>query len=551
MNKWVWTLCVTILVLGSFTPTLYELGVKNRLRPEREFELVHNFYTDYNFYLSRIREGLEGRWTAVERYTSEPHTGSLIHVFYVFLGQIGRWVRVPWHRAGDIYHMARLVFAAALLAQIVQFCRMMFVREKPHWALLAFLLAVTAGSWPTAVFFNGGWRFGGYMSWWSLMDTLQRITFIPHILVGQAILVFLAVQLGRQSVRARPANWIFLGALAFALGIVFPPGVVFFGAMLAVGAALELAWARVGRQVPVGKWAVWTVLPYVVVLAFALPAMLYLNLTTSFYPWKRLTEFDIINPLPFVYLEYIKALGPILPLGLIGMAVALVKKERRMLLAVAWVVGWIALLIVFNFIPQQSPLRFSEVLPHVPLAALAAYLFWIIFQRPYGKLILILPATLLLVGVGQMYSSFLWQRDFVDHKMRATQPLVPTGSYVMYPLKDFVAAIRFIQDAAPRDTVILAETTAGNYIPPLAGNTVYVGHANTVKAEEKKARVTQFLRGRMSPKEAREWMRQDRIGLVFFGPQEREEAGVENLSSVYPFLTQIFANTYVRVYRVE
>jgi hypothetical protein len=551
MKKWVWTLCVGILVVGSFAPTLYELGIKNRLRPDREFELVHNFYTDYNFYLSRIREGLEGRWTAVERYTSEPHQGSLIHVFYVFLGQVGRWVRVPWHRAGDVYHMARLVFAAALLFQIVQFCRMMFTREKQHWALLAFLLAVTAGSWPTLVFFNGGWRLGGYMSWWSLMDTLQRITFIPHILVGQAILLFLVVQLGRKSIREHPANWIFLGGLAFVLGIVFPPGVVFLGAMLAVGAALELVWARVGRNVPVGKWAVWTVLPYVVVLAFALPAMLYLNLVTSFYPWKRLTEFDIINPLPFAYLEYIKALGPILPLGLAGMVVALVKKERRLLFAIAWVVAWVVLLIVFRFIPQQSPLRFSEVLPHVPLAALAVYLFWTLFQRPRGKFVLLVPAALLLIGVGQMYSSFLWQRDFVDHKIRATQPLVPTGSYVMYPLKDFVAAIRFIQDAAPRDTVVLSETTAGNYIPVIAGNTVYVGHANTVKAEEKKARVVQFFRGRMNPAEAQTWMRQDRIGLVFFGPQEREEAGIEDLSLVYPFLTQAFTNTYVRVYQVR
>ena len=90
------------------------------------------------------------------------------------------------------------------------------------------------------------------------------------------------------------------------------------------------------------------------------------------------------------------------------------------------------------------------------------------------------------MGLLHMYSSWLWQRDFVDHKIRATTPLVPTGSYVMYPLKDFLSAIVFIQDSVLRDAVILSETTAGNYIPVYSGNRVYVGHDNTVRFESKK-----------------------------------------------------------------
>ena len=49
---------------------------------------------------------------------------------------------------------------------------------------------------------------------------------------------------------------------------------------------------------------------------------------TSFYPWKRLAEFDIVKPLPFDYIEYLKAVGPILPFGDHRLLVALKMKDR-------------------------------------------------------------------------------------------------------------------------------------------------------------------------------------------------------------------------------
>ena len=542
MRRIVFPLLIAAFVLFSFAPTLYELSKIEALHADRHFELVHNFYTDYNFYLSRIRQGLEGRWTAVERYTSEPHAGSLVHGTYVWMGEVGRFVRVPWHRAADVYHVSRIVLAVALLALIAAFTKR---------NILAFLLAVTAASWPKLVAVvnyqvvdatlanMGTWRFGGYMAWWSLMDSLQRITFIPHILAGQALIVFLMIALHEEKIRTKPANWVFLGILAFVLGIIFPPGIIFLGAALGVSAVLDFVWSR-----KVGAWFHEVAMPYGVVLAFSAPALLYLNLMTSFYPWKRLVEFDIINPLPFAYGEYIQALGPILPLGLAGVVLALVRRERKMLASAAWVIGWIALLVIFRFIPQQSPLRFSEMLPQVPLAILGVYILSTGRQH-VGKIIAIL---LIALGVLQMHSSYLWQRDFVDHKIRATLPLVPTGSYVMYPLKDFMNAIRFLQDNSAQGGVILSETTAGNYIPVYAGKTVYVGHANTVRAEEKKFQVEAFFAGRMPVPEAEKWLREVGVELVFFGPQEQEDGGLRDLAA-YPFLTEVYRNNYVAVYK--
>ena len=99
--------------------------------------------------------------------------------------------------------------------------------------------------------------------------------------------------------------------------------------------------------------------------------------------------------------------------------------------------------------------------------------------------------------------------------------------------------------------VILSETTAGNYIPVYSGNTVYVGHDNTVNAESKRALVLKFFSGNMNPEDARTWLINERIRLIYFGPQERDEAGGKDLSTFYPFLAPQKRNAYVTIYSIK
>lgn len=551
-GNWVWSLLVFGFVLFSLVPTFYEISRVGDLRPDRQFELVHNFYTDYNFYLSRIREGFEGRWTVVEKYTSEPHSGTLIHEMYLLMGRVGRMLRVPWWRMGDIYHMGRIVLAIALLFGVSEFCKKSW-GDKRYWGMLGFLLGVTASTWPKllavvnntvvpATYANiSWWRFGGYMPWWSVMDSLQRITFIPHLLAGQALMLFVVLAMTDSAVMRRGGNIVFLGVIAFLLGMVFPPGLVFVVGVVGVFGLITAVWEKRLRW---GRWFVWGG-----IFAISAPALVYLALMTSVYPWHRLAELDILHPLPFDYIEYIQALGPMLPLGLLGLIWAMVRKEKVMLPAVSWVVAWIVFLGVFHFVPQQSPLRFSEMIPHIPLGILTAYLFYRLGRVGYlGSLLKIVPILLVVVGLLSMYSSVLWQKDFIDQKIVATVPLVPTGSYVMYPLKDFYQGLIYLKDNTKRDDVILSETTAGNYIPVYSGDTVYVGHDNTVNAEEKKALTVSFFSGMMGTQQAWTWLKAERITMVYFGPQERDDAQGKDLSTLYPFLRPVMTNANVIIY---
>lgn len=528
MRRWIWGGIILFFVLFSLTPMFYELGRMGDLRPERYFELVHNFYTDYNFYLSRIRQGREGAWTVHEKYTSEPHEGSYIQVMYLFMGKVSAWVGVPWPRSGDTYHTARIVLSFTLLALISYAARVYF--KQFLWQIIAFLLAVTSASWPIAVHLSSGeWRFGGYMPWWTMMDSLQRITFVPHMLAGQALMVFLILAMTSRETMRRSGNWIFLGLLALLLGVIFPPGLLFVGAV--VGVNLFIGGFR-------DVWGVG------VIGLMSAPSLIYLTLALRVYPWKRLVDYAVLHPQPFDLREYLLAVGAIGLLGALGLLRALWVKEKRLYPLVAWVIAWISCIVIFKYVPGESPLRFTEMLPHVPLAFLGAYLL----SNIWKKMSIVLAAFLIIMGLGQMHSYWLWAKDFLDQKIVASYPAVPTGSYVMYPLKDLVMTMIWIQDHTSRDTVILAETTAGNYIPVYSGNTVYVGHAGTVATEQKEAIVKNFFSGNMEIGSAKEFLETNNLHYIFFGPQEVEDGGIKDLFTVYPFLTQVYSQGLFRVY---
>lgn len=551
-QKHIYSLIIVILVIGSMWPTFYELSRANDVHSDRQFELIHNYYTDYNFYLSRIRQGIEGNLLVHEKYTSEPHQGSLFQIVYLAMGWVGDFLTVPWDRPGDIYHAARFVFAFAVLALIAEFAKdtlgkLRVPKENligglAGWTLIGFLLAVTASTWPKLVLQFDGWRFGGYMSWFTVMDSLQRITFLPHLLIGQAIMMFLLLAIASRETLERPGNWVFLGFMGLLLTLIYPPGLV----VVAVAAGYLWIFDKI-------FW------PRVVIGAMSLPVIIYIFLMATIYPWKRLVEFDILNPIAFNLWEYILAMGPVLPLGIIGLVVALLKKETALKSVMAWILAFFTIFFGFHFVPQQHPIRFAETLPHVPLAILTAYLFAQISAVSFrvvrvrirlGTAAYIIPIVVILLGVGTMYSSWLWQRDFTDHKLIATYPLVPSGSYVMYPLRDFIAGMTYLRGSTSRDSVVLSMQTTGNYIPVYAGNTVYFGHSNTVKYEEKKLLVVSFFGGTMNATDAAAWIREAGIAYVFFGPQEQEVDKISKLETVYPFLHPVFTNHYVTIYRV-
>lgn len=594
-----WWILIGVFVLFSFAPTVYELSQRDKL-VGRTFELVHNYITDYHFYLSRIREGMEGKWTVTERYASEAHQGSFIQIFYLLLGKPVAFFSDKLLGATIAYHGARLLLSVLLLWLVSRVIRRIF--SRPLWQILAFLVVVTASTVPILVSLPTGWRFGGYMSWWTVMDSLQRITFLPHLLFGQALIVYL---LGEPiASKGRYAGWLlfFKFICAFILGMVFPPGFVFVAVSLGVLTGLE--WVSQGRH-----FQFWEMIsPRATVIFGGIPAVLYYGLMLTISPWKRLVEFDVLNPTWFPMLQYGLAVGPVLVFGILGALVSLVKREKQMFLFVAWVIAWMLLLFVFSFIPQQSALRYTEMVPHVPLGILSVYLFYqlwqfcskkisyrshifphptsssrstsksdrtssdhiTIFHRLYTCCLgttrdcggsmgvplcvtcrffsLFIPIIMIILGLSVMISSFFWQQDFINQKVSAGWPMISMNNVMVYPITGFTDALSFIEKNTPPDAVILTELTAGNYIPAFTGRTVFVGHDNTPSKEIKLADAKRFFKGLLTMEQAVEWLGSQYITYIFYGPEEKAELG--DIGSLYPFIQEVYKNTDVTIYKV-
>ncbi len=583
MPTWIRSLIFPLLIASfiafSFVPTFYEIGRRSDIPTNRSFELIHNYYTDYNFYLSRIREGFEGRLTVVERYTSEAHAGSLIQVMYLGLGWLGRVVPDAAFAVPGMYHVARAVFGIVLLWLVAVFVKRHFSVSFPV-QILAFLTAVTASSYPVIVpVTSSGVRFGGHMPWWTMMDSLIRMTFIPHILLGQALMIALIIGVGDMRLLSKSGNWIWFGVFSLILGLIFPPGLVFVDFVIAFLILIEILGDRNLLLFEPKKrisWIMSHIAPRVFIVIMGLPTIVYFQLMFSVYPWKRLVEFDAMHPITFSYIEYAKALGLTLPLGILGLLLVVIRGDKAFKQPVAWVVAWIFCLWIFQYIPQQSPLRFSEMMPHVPLAVLSVYLYMQVFTAvksliqkhaspikktgavstpTWGHIVYMMLYILVLLPVGLgiffLYSMWLWQKDFYDQKIRAGWPYVSMDNYIVYPARGFTDMMRYIDARTPKDAIFLGDLSAGNYIPAMTGRTVYVGHENTVKKEEKLAESKFLLSGNMTIDQSLEFLKRHQISYIFFGPQERAYNPETDLLKSYPFLKIDQQNGDVTLYKVE
>src|SRR3989304_6784217 len=91
------------------------------------------------------------------------------------------------------YQLGRIILSPLLLIVILMLVQYYF--RAPLWQILAFVITLVSGSFLKISRIDGTLRLERFMEWWSNIDSLQRITFIPHILFGQVISFYLLYKL--------------------------------------------------------------------------------------------------------------------------------------------------------------------------------------------------------------------------------------------------------------------------------------------------------------------------------------------------------------------
>lgn len=538
---------IIFFLFFSFYPTIFELKHADKLAdPQREFIVEHNYYwPDYNLYLSKIRQGQEGRWTALEKYTSETHRGSFVQEFYIILGHIGKAIGLD---PNGSYLLGRVLLAPILLLAVVIICWVYF--SSYTWRLLSLIVVTTSASFPKFITnANGETTIVRYMEWWSNIDALQRISFIPHILFGQVLSFWLLYQLTmKKSTKTTIKQFFFYVFVGNIAGLVFPPSIItLISTLLIIFSIKIIKEKRLSQQ---------SRFLFLFSVSSSL-TLLYLFFITKQFPWSALVHFHRTHPMMIPFWEYIMGTGPAFFFGFLGMVIAVFRRDHRLNPLIFWVLTTLLFAILFTHIKEQSPLRFTQTGLFIPLGILTSYFFYQLYHlgnlsnlgylwKPaIGSLI----CLYILVNLFMMKKSLDWQTTWITQRLGANIPPVPYPPQAMYPLREWMDGIRWLREHTQPQDVVLADVTAGNYIPAYSGNTVYFGQANTVDYERKQVQVIRFFEGKMSQREAELFLQNGRITYIFYSIQEKERNGGKELEDTYSSLKPVFTNTTVTIYQ--
>ena len=377
-----------------------------RHAPEgRTFSMIHNNAQDFFFYQSLMNEGANGAWLTSDPYTSEPHQSSIIFSYFLWLGKLSQFLGLPY---AITYHLVRIILGIFLLFFAYH---LLFFLKIPYPCLtyLFFLFAA-----PFMHTLNDGGKITSvpFMNWWTGMDPIRRVAYLPHHMAGGLFLVMTIITIIKfmRSHRSSYLFWaiIFVPILAFIhtpslliLLLILPPTLIAFILIIKpskipifkghglnagsnrfiirgdtwrdahakaggedrnlrkLGVSLQIGIERAGFGLLV-YWAIGLFFLFVMILQ-----------TKSGFPWSQYIDWEKKLQFPLDK-ELIGALGILFPFSILGAWQAIRSKKFESILIVCW------LFVPFLFIPLASKIGLSNIrliqgVPYLPLSILAIY----------------------------------------------------------------------------------------------------------------------------------------------------------------------------------
>jgi hypothetical protein len=524
-SEWHWIIIVAGLVVAASTLP-YLAGILAQT-PEWIFRGSIMDQVDYHSHLAKMWQGYRGSWQYHLLFTSEPHEGVYVQLFYVALGHVARLADLELPLA---YQLARAGFGFVMLLAAYRFIALFVVPLRTR--RLAFLLATMASGmgWLTEVLAPTSPGGVSPMEFWHLDGfTYLAVLVVPHFSAAIALLLAIYILLLRRCDGPSLKEAILAILCSVALGLIHPH------ILLLADLVPMLYWAAGWVRTRQPNWR-----GAAAVLAMGLaqlPILVYdqwIFRQPVFAGWAA-QNVTLSPPLPI----YLWAYGILIVLGIVG----IVAWIRCGWPGLAFPIIWIALVAVLTALPWNLQRRFVEGV-QVPLGLLAGVgmaegLFAQSSGQKAGGLRWLGMAMLIVLAC--MSNLVLT----LGHTLAAT-----VRSPMLFWSADTIAAVDWLgENSAPED-VVLAAFDVGNLIPGRIGHRVVLGHwMETVDYEEKRKAVGEVYAATTSPEERTRLLSLFGVSYLFFGPDERALDGFDPESADY--LTPVFSRGQAAVYRVN
>lgn len=480
------------------------------------FTLLHHATSsDYNLYLSIITMGQNSHWLFRDPYTTEKTLPSIYYVFYIVAGKL-----IPlW--APYVYHLVRIISIEAFFVAVFLLCKTVLSPKTAFWASL---LSITA-TIPLSLS-NG---------WWTGLDAVQRLNVTPpHYFAGYAFMLLSLVVFFFYINRSEKfgIKWL----LFFSGGLLFIGGIILPTILLPVLICMPLA----NGIVLLKRRSEFKIYPAIIILLFALLSFLPTYLQTKndylshlFLSWSY-TRWNVNEP--NFDRELLLSFTPILLLSIPAIINIFKKGNFGRLFIALWGL-FPFLMLPFANILGIGKIRLISEAPFVPLGILATITLFEVVKKNIRYLLLIIffaitvPQSIIL--------------SYQDYRKSSTQQLYTN---VFIP-KSVWNTIEFVRRNAPKNSIVLSDEYFGNLVPAFVPVISYFGHSSiTLNFSDKQKNVYNFYTQKMTDNEAFDFLNENNIKYVYFGPDEKR-LGSDKLN--YSFLKPIFGKEDISLYKIQ
>ena len=541
--RWEWKFVIGVSVAILILTTIPYIFAAEIPHPGKQFMGFILNVSDHTQYLAWYK-GFQTQFLISNNQTSEPNPEIFFNLLWWVLSQFG-WLTGLDYRM--VYQIFRWVSGAAFLGMVYTTAAYFF--EDVFRRRFAFLV-IALGS-------GLGWI------WvvWKYIFNLQEVPFpldvyvaegnaflcilaYPHFMQAASFIlgVMLLLLIGERQSRLRYAVW--AGVVAFFLGWTHTYDLFLVWVIPVVYGGLKFLLER--------KFPTYWFRAMLIVGLISFPGAIYSVLLTRLNPiWEAvLAQFDNAGVFTPGLLHMLVLMGVPLLFALAALGFELARLARRQpggflrsdtgLFVVVWfVVGWLLTYLPTDF---QIHMLNSWQVPIVILMTifvvddLAPWFHKI--PRLENKSRAVAALMVFMVLPTNLYL-FAWR--FLD---------LSRLDYPYYLYTDEVAAMEWLEENSPADSVVFSAYDSGSYIPGISGRTAFLSHwAQTVDFYGKRALAEEFYAVATTNARRQQILEQYQIDYVLYGPAERTLGEFQKQGK--PFLQAVFTTPEVILYAVN
>jgi len=501
-----------ILAVVLFTLLPYLFGAWLSLG-RKYFWINHNI-DDNCVYLAWIRQAWEGHFLFENRFTTDPQPRLSTNLFFWAIGTIARWTGLP---VLFLFHAARMGLGIVWLWTLW----LLYKRLLPNGARMPAL-------WLACVSAGLGWLFWRDAGIDAPIDTWQveAFTFLslylnPLFVVGTLLMTACIYDLWRAVQERRWVYTVRAGIWALLVGNIHSYDVIqVAGAWLAFLVVSSFVQRRFDRQ----RW-----LMGLTAGAIGLPTVAYQYWLYRVDPIFR-HRADVPTSAPPLW-HMLAGYAPLLILAVAAVWVTVRERRHReepFLLLFCWAVVGIGLQYlprIFSAAGIHLPMNFERKMvmgAHLPLCALAGWGLWLLVRHLPARRALLVTALVIALTTP---SNVRW---LIRDAHNLIRNMANTGMHRAYMEPEEWEAIQWLARNTNPEEAVLTFPSFGVFVPPFAGNRVYVGHwGETPQFAERLRETLRFLDARRSDEERYELLRRARVKyIVAFTPELQGWFGV-------------------------